>query len=291
MSSDNGYRLLTDKLRQRGQDFIALLRDPVDRGNLQRLGSHTLINPNSGVAYTIVDGVVRLAAPNRLLALDQVTQAHANRLSAQGWLAPNIEEFRRLPQTALPTWSEEYWATRAAVIAEMWRILEHIRIAEERLPIGPMGLAADLSDGMGWVGYGLDVSGYNTVVVSPYNGPYGLNVFPFSRYLRVQADISAPPLVANAFDLVVVSFSLPEAPSATELLANAARLIKPEGLVMILSTEDVDIPMFTEQLEQAGLNVAAQRVGALGSGLGRAFKNLLQRGPAVPPILLGRYKL
>ncbi len=286
--NENGHRLLTDKLRRRGQDLVTLLRDPSDGSLLQRTGDF-VSNERTGNRYTVEDNVIRLAVPEQLADLDRITQQQAAQFLAQGWRAPDIEDFRRLPQTPIPTWPEDYWANRAAVIAEMWRILENRRIAEQKLPIGPMGVAADLSDGMGWVGYGLDVSGYITVVVSPNNGPYGLTVFPFSRYLRVQADTSAPPLVTNSFDLVTVSFCLSQSTTPERLLTHAANLLKPNGLLLLLSAEDTDIDSATHTLQQAGLSVQHQRVGALGGGIGRTFKNLLG-GPTVPPIIIGHRK-
>lgn len=289
--SDNGSPRLTDKLRQRGQDMVALLSDPIDGGALQRDGTHRLLNPVTNQHYAIVENVVRLASPQQLAELEPQAKRNADQFLSKGWLAPDIEEFRRLPQTGIPSWSEEYWATRAAVVAEMWRILEQIRIEEDRLPIAPMGIAADISDGMGWVGYGLDVSGYITVVVSPYSGPYGLDVFPFSRYLRVLADPTTPPLSQNSFDLVTISFCLHNISAPQDLLTHASRLLKPNGLLMVLSADETDLASATQILEAVGLSTQQQRVRALGNGIGRAVKNILQRGPDVPPILMGRRKI
>ncbi|PJF40201.1 MAG: hypothetical protein CUN55_13010 [Phototrophicales bacterium] len=288
MNNENGTPLLTDKLQRRGQDFIALLRDPLDGGHLKRDGEHTLINLDTNMRYPIKNQIVHLATPEQLVELERITQAQTDQFQTKGWRAPTIEEFRSLPQTAIPTWDEAYWAKRAAAVGEMWRILEQIRIEADLLPIGPMGHAVDLSDGMGWVGYGLDISGYVTIVVSSCTGPYGLDVFPHSRYLKVQADITNPPLAPHSFDLVTVSFCLSEETNTQLLLQNAAKLLKPNGNVLVLAAEDFDIDAAIQALQASGLAIRKQRVGPLGSTVSRAVKNLLQRGPNVPPIIIGQ---
>lgn len=283
----NEYRLLKDKLRKRGQDFVALMHDPADGGTLQA-EVDTLVNPLTNQRYVVDDTIIKLALPDQLVELEQQTKSHADKAASRGWLPPDIVEFRRLPQTPIPTWPDDYWNNRAVVIAEMWRILEEIRIAANKPPIGAIGTAVDISDALGWVGYGLDVAGYNTIVVSRYSGPHGLGAFPYSRYVKIQSDITAPPLQSGKFDLVTVSFCIHDVDDAATLLDNTARLLKQNGVLLVLSADEIDVKQISTILASTGLQVEERTVGAMGSTIGRAVKNLLRRAPNVPPIIIGR---
>lgn len=288
--NEQDYRPLQEKLQSRGQNFIALLRCPVTGATLSRQADDYLISDGDpNLRYDYSDGIIRLVDDAQREAFAKAAKERAQNWQNKGWQVPDTEAFRRLPQAPLPTWSATYWQDRAYAVAEMWRVLEEIRIDEERLPIGSMGVAADFSDSMGWLGYGLDVSGYNTLVLSQYDDAYGLGVYPPSRYARIQGSLSDPPLAPDSFDLLTFSFSLETLENPYRAIEKAVPLLKARGLFIILSTsQTITSSESTNLLEAAGLAVNRRRIGAMGNAVGRRLKNLVGHGPKLPPLIVAR---
>ncbi len=285
---DSTYQRLTDKLQVRGQNFYALLRCPVTGAPLTRQGDTLVSEADPTLTYPIDDsGMVQLATPAQLTEFAAAEQTITATFAQKSWPAMPIEEFRRLPQTTPTDWPPDYWQARANVTADMWRILENIRREQERLPIGPMGTAVDFSSGMGWLGYGLDVSGYNTIVLSQLRGSYGLGLFPYSRYLRVFGSLQAPPLTPDSFDLVTFSFSLHLIEDQNAALQNAATLLKADGTLVILSVQAFALSVVKTTLENAGLRVETQSVRGIGNPLTRTLRSFTGAGKT-PPLLIAR---
>ncbi len=272
-------RTLKEILGKRGPHYMPLLHDPTS-GNSLKEGQ-----------YQDEDGILFLLGEEQRATVDAQATARSQERATKGWQAPTPEAFRRLPQTGLPGWPVNYWQNRSFCTAEMWRLLEKIRIEEDRLPIGPMGNALDLSDGMGWLGYGLDVSGYITVVISEDTTNYGLRAYNNTRYLRIQADLTNPPLSGSKFDLVVFSFSLEMLDKPQDAVQNAARLLKVGGTLIIMSDQIEQSTLASaETTLQADktLTVRRQKVGAMGGKVTRVMKNLVGGAPDVPPLLIAR---
>lgn len=287
----NDYQLLNEKLQVRGQNFVALLRCPATGAPLMRRGEQLVSEADDSLTYALDKGLVKLVTPQQAAEFATAESKQAAEFEKRGWQPPPILEFRRLPQTPLTDWPAEHWQARANATAEMWRVLEAIRLEEKRLPIGPMGTAVDLSNGMGWLGYGLDVSGYNTIVLSEKQGRYGLGVFPHSRYMRVLGSLQAPPLAPNSFDLVTFSFSLQSIASPEDALRAATALLKKRGTLIVLTAQNVDRRRITDSLEGAGLTVQTQAVQGLGNPLARTFNTLrsvASGGRRTPPLIIGR---
>ncbi|MCB9436184.1 MAG: methyltransferase domain-containing protein [Anaerolineales bacterium] len=286
MDNDKHYQLLSQKLSKRGHQFLPLLRCPVTGSSLEDHHTH-FQTPDGSHIYQFEAGILRLLTPEqkRAFAAEELSISTENQ--SNDWQSPTPDDFRQLPQTGLDGWPLGYWQRRAEITAEMWRVIEHIRVDEERLPIGPMGNAVDFTDDMGWIAYGLDMSGYTTIAVSQSIGSYGLGVFDHSRYLRVQAAIDNPPLTPEQFDLVVFSFSL-KTPQPT--LDHAVRLLKKGGLLIVMAdkgNESIQQEAGTA-LQSLGFEARFQRVGAMGNTFSRTLKNLVGYRPDVPPLVVVR---
>jgi SAM-dependent methyltransferase len=205
-----------------------------------------------------------------------------------------MDTFRQLPQTGLNGWPPGYWQQRAYSTAEFWRVVEGARRAAERLPIGSMGLAVDLSDGMGWLGYCLDVSGFNTLAVSQDAGPYGLAAYEYARYLRVQASLERPPLAQGAFDLVVFSFGLDGLDDLQTALRYAAALLQPDGHLLVMTDagdnerRPATLKLVEHTLREAGLSVRRRRVGPMGSSVDKLAQIVRRATSGIPPLVIGR---
>lgn len=278
----------------RGQNFYALLRCPATGAPLTRdEASHLLTSEaESTLTYRQHDEIVYLVTPAQQQRLEAAEVTSKAEMQRKKWAAPTTEDFRRLPQTALPDWPADYWQLRADATGEMWRVLEQLRREKGQLPIGSMGVAADFSDGMGWLGYGLDVSGYNTLVLSENKGEYGLGVLPSTRYMRVWGTLETPPLAPHSFDLITFSFSLETMDNPALALQHATALLKDNGIIIVLSAQQLQQDILVTPLQDAGLDVSAQPVRGLGNTLSRTVNRLrsLSSGNISSPPLIVAHK-
>lgn len=280
---------LADRLKNRGRDYTRLLRCPIDNEELTLdvEGNHLICA--AGHHYFDREGILFLLDEAQQAIFDKQAEEAFAAHQAEGRHIPEEAGFKRLPQTGLEGYPMGYWDLRAHATAEMWRFLEALRIEAKKLPIGDMGTAVDFTDGMGWLGYGLDVSGYATVIVGHDTTQFGLSVYEYGRYPRVQAAIENPPLTEKSFDLVLYTYSLPQVSDIAQTIKNGVKLLKPKGHVLVFLDDDQsDLQNVVENaMENAGLVVKQQRVGAMGGRIKKITTNL-RGGPGVPPILIGQ---
>ena len=288
---------LAERIRKRGHNYASLLRCPKTGKELVQENNYVMTEytPNNGHSYQYhyEDGILRLVTPEERKIFDAASQAITEQYQAEERAVPNHTQFRLLPQSDMEGWSKSFWQQRTLCTAEMWRILEEIRIDAEKLPIALTGRAVDLTDGMGWIAYALDVSGYSTIALGQDAGIYGLGAFPISRYLRIQASITSPPLADDKFDLVIYSFSFLQLEQPDIALENARNLLQPYGHLLILSDEVDDngkekLSHAASNLESMGFAVDHRKVGAMGRKLSRTVKNLVGNVPNVPPIIVAQ---
>jgi SAM-dependent methyltransferase len=288
---------LVERIRKRGHNYISLLRCPQTGKALIEEQGHvqTEYSPNNGHShhYYYEDGILRLLTADQRAEFDTDSQRLTEQYQSEERAIPSHAEFRTLPQSNLEGWANGFWQQRTFCTAEMWRILEEIRIDNEKLPIALTGRAVDLTDGMGWIAYALDVSGYSTIALGQNAGIYGLGAFPISRYLRIQASQTAPPLVDEKFDLVVYSFSFLDIRNPDVSLENARNLLQKYGHLLILSDEVDDdgkakLDHAAKTLNSLGFGITHRKVGAMGSKLSRTMKNIVRNVPNIPPIIVAQ---
>lgn len=283
-----------ERFKKRGGIHLSFLRCPVDGSALTPTESGLVCQQAADHIYALEDGVYRLATREQSTAFSQQSEAAAQQFLAQGWLPPDVDSFRQLPQTGLTGWPIGYWQRRANVTAELWRVLEAARRDAEMLPIGSMGYALDISDSTGWLAYCLDVSGFNTIGVSQHVGPYGLTAYPYARYLRVQTAWELLPFEKRAFHLVVFSFSLEKCADPEPLLRKATELLQPGGhLAVMLEMPDdetngkQDLVSLSERVMRvAGLEVERRRVTPIGNPVTKIAQTL--RRADSPALVVGR---
>jgi SAM-dependent methyltransferase len=284
--------ILQERLRKRGGTHLKFLRCPVDGGELVTEGGRLVCQQNAAHNYPLEQGVYRLVTAEQAVQFEKEALKSDQTLQGQGWLPPNVDSFRQLPQTGLEGWPVTYWQRRANVVAEFWRVLETARRDAEMLPIGSMGYALDISDGMGWFAYCLDVSGFNTIGLSQYVGPYNMTAYPYARYLRVQASIQKLPFEKGAFDLVVFSFSLHRVENPAQVLQQAAALLQPGAHLVVMhdvvENGDELVSLSETVMREAGLEVERRRVAPMGSPVTKLTQTLRRAGTDSPPLVVGR---
>lgn len=231
-------RPINGAFKGRGRNYLALLVCPQDGARLSLCEAGVCCTADETHVYPFADGILRLVTPDRRATLDAEAAAYEEACAAAGWAVPDEAQFKALPQDGLPDYPEDYWAQRAESTALLWRFLEAIRLQQGGLPVGPMGEAAVIGAGMGWLAYGLDVAGYTTVALDWRAGPrYGLGVYPIARYLRVQADLQRLPLARAAFDWLIFQNGLSVLGGERaqgSAFAAALEALRPGGWVAVL---------------------------------------------------------
>lgn len=285
-------RPINGAFKGRGRNYLALLVCPQDGARLALCAAGVCCTAEAGHVYPFEEGILRLVAPDRRAALDAEAAAYEESCAAAGWAVPDEAQFKALPQTGLPGYPEDYWSQRATSTALLWRFLEAIRLQQGGLPVGPMGEAAVIGAGMGWLAYGLDVAGYTTIALDWRAGSrYGLGVYPIARYLRVQADLLRPPLARAAFDWLIFQnglTSLGDESSQAHAFAAALEALRPGGWVAVL---DAAPP---EEAKAVRALFEAHRLEAIESPHNRTWRDavlslrqrLAGQGPKEPPPVL-----
>jgi SAM-dependent methyltransferase len=292
---------LNGAYKGRGRNYVALLTCPVDRAALRATAEGARCAADPAHEYTLDAGILRLVPPDRRAQFEAFSAAYDARCAALGWTSPDEDDFKSLPQTGLKGFSEDFWPQQAAATALLWRFLEAIRLEKGGLPVGPVGEAAVIGAGMGWLAYGLDVAGYATVALDARAGSrFGLGVYGIARYLRVQADPVDPPLAREAFDWIIFQEGLtPEAPEGAmeedrpqSVLDRALRVVRPGGWVAVidaLARSEDDAAAVHTLFEDAGLVLVAppQRPGWRGRLL-ELRDRIAGRDAGVPPVLVAQ---
>jgi hypothetical protein len=280
----------------RGRDYMSLLTCPVEGAALRLHDGDLRCTAEPAHVYHFEHGVLRLIPADRHVTVQAESEGHEAECAAFGWHSPDEDEFKSLPQTGLPGYPENYWPQQAAGTALLWRFLERVRLQNGGLPVGPMGEAAVISAGMGWLAYGLDVAGYTTLALDARAGDrYGLGVYPISRYLRVQIDPLRLPLARGAFDWVIFQqplITLGDAAAYHGVFDQAVALLRPGGWMAVMdclspSAENAQITLGLFQ--RAGLRPedGIQRRGWSGR-VADWRDRLAGRERAIPPVLVAQ---
>jgi hypothetical protein len=276
---------LTERLKNRGRDYSKLMLCPHDNTALHIEGEQLVCQ--DGHHYYSRNGIIYLLSDELRQSFDAQAEITMTQRQAEGWPILAEDEFKRLPQTTPSGYPPSYWDKRAFATAELWRFLEDVRREAELPPIGHMGYAVEFTGDMGWLGYGLDVSGYGTIIVGQSATPMGLGAYNYGRYPRIQASVAHPPLVAGQFDLVLYTYCLSQVEDLQTCFHHGQRLLKPGGYVVVMldESEATQIDTIESALTSAHLAVYRHAVGGMGNRL-QKLSTTLRGGPGVPPLLI-----
>jgi len=251
---------INGSFKGRGRDYLTLLNCPVDRAALRLQEDSVCCTADSSHVYPFIRGILRLVPADRGQSVDAWSEAHEAACAAQGWTSPDEAEFKSLPQTGLSGYPEGYWIRQAEATALLWHFLEASRRQLGALPVGPMGEAAVIGAGMGWLAYGLDVAGYTTLALDSRAGErFGLGVYPIARYLRVQADLGRLPLAEGALDWVIFQEGLAlhgEQAAQKAAFDQALQALRPGGWLAIMNNllpSAAEVEATHELFKEAGL--------------------------------------
>jgi SAM-dependent methyltransferase len=158
---------------------------------------------------------------------------------------------------------------RRGPTARQWRVrartfdafLKHVVMPEAERTPAPLAIA-DLGAGNGWLSHRLARLGHRAVAVDVREDAVdGLGAAEHflaqgSDFERVRASFDELPFAANAFDIAVFNASLHYAVDLKSVLAEAARVVRPWGVIAVL-----DSPFYDSDKDGAAM-VAEKQAGA-----------------------------
>ncbi len=292
-------RPINGMYKGRGRNYLSLMACPVDHAPLHQDGDGVRCVSHPDHFYPFREGVLQLVPEAERETVDALSTAHDAACDAQGWQSPDEADFKSLPQNALSGYPDDHWPQHAASTALLWRYLESIRLDQGVEPIAPVGEAAVIGAGMGWLAYSLDVAGYTTLAVDARAGArHGLGVFPIARYLRIQADLDHLPLAPGAFDWLIFQEGLaplnasPGQDRQQTTLDAALRHLRPGGWIAVIDSlaPSLDRNATIRALfEKAGLVLVEQtRWRSWRERVLEWRERLKGREPDVPSVLVAR---
>jgi SAM-dependent methyltransferase len=194
--------------------------------------------PACALRFVRSEGIWRLLPPEREFVLRRFVAEYRRVRSREGWGSPGPDYYLSLPFLDLTGRFQETWSIRASSFRTfVARVLQPLERGRTR----PL-VVLDLGAGNGWLSHRLAERGHAVAAVDlcddPRDGLLAGAHFP-TRFTCVLADFDHLPFAGDQADLVVFNASLHYSPDAAATLAEAFRVLHPEGVVAV-----VDTPMY-----------------------------------------------
>lgn len=188
-----------------------------------------------GVVYPRRDGIWRLLDATASGRQQPLINAYRKVRDAEGWGGDGADCYRALPFADLTGRRPELWRIRAASFRTL---LRRVVVRLERRHRRSL-LILDLGAGNGWLSGRLAARGHNVAAVDLLDdvrdGLGAYRAYP-TVFTPVQADFDRLPLSTGEADLVVFNASLHYAADAGETLAEARRVLRPDGVIAVVDT-------------------------------------------------------
>jgi SAM-dependent methyltransferase len=199
--------------------------------------------PICGHHLQVRDGIYRALTRTRATAGEPF--AHQYRLvrGAEGRRSLSPDSYRALPDVA-PAVPADPLAAEWRLRRESWSLF--LRHGLAALPRGAARIV-ELGAGCGWLSHRLASLGHHLAAVDRLDDEAdGLGVCRFysTPIVAVQADFDELPFAAAQFDAAVFAGSLHYAPDPAASLAEAARVLKPSGVLAV-----IDSPAFVRDAD------------------------------------------
>ena len=181
--------------------------------------------------FMCVDGVWRCLLPAREEALAQFMQEYETVRLAEGRGSAESTYYRALPYEDLTNTMPEAWAIRAKSFDALQ--------AEVLGRVPAQAKIVDLGAGNGWLAGRLAGLGYMVAAVDLMTSQMdGLGCYRHYEhaFTPIQAEFDTLPFAADQADLVIFNASLHYAEYYERTLASALRVLRPNGLLVVLDS-------------------------------------------------------
>lgn len=198
-------------------------------------------------ALAIEHGIHRLLPPVRLAAIAPFVDQYRLVRELEGYRRSTPEFYRSLPDVPHDDPQHDEWRVRRESFAH---VLTHAAAPS------PGARILDLGAGNGWLSHRFAALGHRCVAVDWLDDDVdGLGACRHYKasFAAVQADFNALPFEPGQFDLAVLGGSLHYSPAPAASLAEARRMLRPGGALVVM-----DSPMFARH-EDGEAMVASAR--------------------------------
>jgi SAM-dependent methyltransferase len=219
-----------------------------------------------GFAFHSYSGIVHALPPERVVHYARFTEDYERIRIAEGRASDDPEFYLNLPYRDLTGKNSRQWRIRSRSFDELLN-----RILRPRIRTGNI---LDLGAGNCWMSYRLSLAGYKPVAVdlltSDHDGlgaaKHYLERLPM-LFPRFRAEYSHLPFRSNQFDAVIFNASFHYAEDFRQVLREALRCTKVDGIVVISDT-----PWYSCEAE--GEQMLAERWAAFRQIYGTASNSL-----------------
>ncbi len=229
--------------------WLEILRCPQCRGHFAITGhgaTRTLRCVNCATQFALHNGIPQLLKPERAQSMQDYCEKYDRLRLQEGWASTQPEFYFQLPFRDLTNRHVNEWRLRVKSFQQLQTWLEK-KYGARSLRI------LDAGAGSGWMSRLLAPS--HEVLATDVNaGPHGLHAHAQRRFMAVQAELDNLPLASQSFELVIANASAHYANDARQFFAEAARVLRPGGNLIIM-----DSPVYRDE---AAVSAAHQRTRA-----------------------------
>jgi len=211
---------------------------PVCRVGLEAAGPEELCCSAEGISYRRVEGIWRFLPPERLAHFEQFAREYETVRLAEGRHSGDPAYYRSLPFRDLTGCNAVNWRIRA----KSFQTLMDRCILPMEAKLGRSLRVLDLGAGSGWLSYHLAKRGHQAAAVDLLTNDFdglGAHIHYDAPFTPVQAEFDHLPFADGQADLAIFNASLHYATDYAEVLSEALRVLRPEGVVAI-----VDSPVY-----------------------------------------------
>lgn len=260
---------------------------------LARDGAAQLICPEEGTTYNRVDGVWRLLPAGRADHFARFVEEYDVVRGAEAWGSDRAAYYRALPYRDLSGRHPRVWRVRATSYRALLKEVVRLRAQEQGRPLR----IVDAGAGNCWMAYRLAQEGHDVLATDlRTDRADGLGAHTWygedGAFTPAQAAFDAVPLGDGAADLVIFAGSFHYATDYAATLAEAERLLRPGGAVVIMESPVFRRASSGEQMvrelhgrlrEEHGIGADAlehenylteERLAALGRQLGLRWRRI-----------------
>ncbi len=191
--------------------------------------------PVDGSVYRLKEGIWRFLLPERADYFKQFIEEYETVRSAEGWGLNASDYYLALPFADLSGRFPEIWRIRA----RGYRLLISQVVEPLTEIMGHVLKIADLGSGNCWLANRLSLLGHKVAAIDLLSNQLdGLGVYRHyeTEFVPIQAEFDRLPLEDREFDLVVLNGTLHYSTNAVNTLAEALRVLKPDGLLAVMDS-------------------------------------------------------